>query len=156
MAALTQSKSSEIRQSWDSERKSMRGWIRKLVFPKKSYKGFPGGSDSKESALWCRRHPGLIPGSGRCSGVGHGNPFQYSCLEKPMDRGAWRATVHGAAKRVRHDLATKQQHSNWPLLFHNPIILTDTREPASIKISLRFNLGSKYTSVDLWCWQPPH
>jgi len=35
--------------------------------------------------------PGLIPGSGRCSGVGHGNPFQYSCLEKPMDRGAWRA-----------------------------------------------------------------
>jgi len=36
-------------------------------------------------------YPGLIPGSGRCSGVGHGNPFQYSCLEKPMDRGAWRA-----------------------------------------------------------------
>ena len=37
------------------------------------------------------------------------NPLQYSCLEHPMDREAWRATVHGAAKRVRHDLLTKQQ-----------------------------------------------
>ena len=39
-----------------------------------------------------------IPGSGRSSGEGHGNPFQYSCLENPMDRGAWWATVHGVAK----------------------------------------------------------
>ena len=37
----------------------------------------------------------LICGSGRCPGGGHGNPLQYSCLENPMDRGAWRATVHG-------------------------------------------------------------
>ena len=41
---------------------------------------------------------GLIPGSGRSSGGGHGNPLQYSCLEKPMDRGVWRATVHGVTK----------------------------------------------------------
>ena len=41
---------------------------------------------------------GLIPGSGRSPGGGHGSPFQYSCLENPMDRGAWWATVHGAAK----------------------------------------------------------
>ena len=40
----------------------------------------------------------LIPGSGRSPGRGHGNPLQYSCLEKPMDRGAWRATVHGVSK----------------------------------------------------------
>ena len=40
----------------------------------------------------------LIPGSGRSSGVESGNPFQYSCLENPMDRGAWQATVHGVAK----------------------------------------------------------
>ena len=40
----------------------------------------------------------LIPGSGRSSGEGNGNPLQYSCLENPMDRGAWWATVHGAAK----------------------------------------------------------
>ena len=41
---------------------------------------------------------GSIPGSGRCPGEGHGNPLQYSCLEDPMDRGAWRATVHGVAE----------------------------------------------------------
>ena len=40
----------------------------------------------------------LIPGSGRSPGRGHGNPLQYSCLENPMDRGAWRAMVHGVAK----------------------------------------------------------
>ena len=38
---------------------------------------------------------GLIPGLGRFPGGGHGNPLQYACLENPVDRGAWRATVHG-------------------------------------------------------------
>ena len=41
---------------------------------------------------------GLIPGSGRSSGWGHGNPLQYSCLENPMDGGAWRAIVHRVTK----------------------------------------------------------
>ena len=41
---------------------------------------------------------GFIPGSGRSSGEGNGNPLQYSCLENPMDREAWWATVHGVAK----------------------------------------------------------
>ena len=41
---------------------------------------------------------GLNPGSGRSPGGGHGNPLQYSCLENPMDRGAWWATVHGVAQ----------------------------------------------------------
>ena len=41
---------------------------------------------------------GLIPGSGRSPGSGHGNPLQYSCLENPMDRGVWRAAVHGVPK----------------------------------------------------------
>ena len=40
----------------------------------------------------------MIPGLGRFAGEGNGNPFQYSFLENPMDRGAWRATVHGIAK----------------------------------------------------------
>ena len=40
-----------------------------------------------------------IPGLGRSPGGGNGNPLQYSCLENPMDRKAWRATVHGVAKR---------------------------------------------------------
>ena len=41
---------------------------------------------------------GLISGLGRSPGVGNGNPFQYFCLGNPIDRGAWRATVHGVAK----------------------------------------------------------
>ena len=45
------------------------------------------------------RDAGSIPGSGGSPGGGHGNPLQYSCLENPTDRGAWRATVHGDAKR---------------------------------------------------------
>jgi len=41
---------------------------------------------------------GSIPGSGRSPGKGNGNPYKYSCLENPMDRGAWKATVHRLAK----------------------------------------------------------
>ena len=44
------------------------------------------------------REAGLIPGSGRAPGGGHGNPLQYFCLEKPMDRGAWWAIVLGVTK----------------------------------------------------------
>ena len=44
------------------------------------------------------RDAGLIPGSEKSPGEDNGNPLQYSCLENPMDRGAWRATVHGVAK----------------------------------------------------------
>ena len=50
---------------------------------------------------------GLIPG-GRSPKEGNSNLLQYSCLGNPVDRGAWWATVHGVAKRVGHDLATKQ------------------------------------------------
>ena len=46
------------------------------------------------------RDAGLIPGSGRFSGEGNGNPLQYSCLGNPMDRGAWWATVHGVVKEL--------------------------------------------------------
>ena len=59
--------------------------------------GFPGGSDGKESA--CNvGDPGLIPELGRSPREGNGNPLQCSSLENPMDRGAWRATVHGVAQ----------------------------------------------------------
>ena len=60
-------------------------------------RGFPSGSDGKESAC-NEENLDLIPGSGRSPGEGNGNPLQYSCLENSMDRGAWRATVHGVAK----------------------------------------------------------
>ena len=61
----------------------------------KSY--FLGGSEGKESS--CNAgDQGSIPGSGRSPGEGNGNPLQYSCLENPMDRGAWQATVWGIPK----------------------------------------------------------
>ena len=62
---------------------------------------FPGGISGKESpanAREARDNKGSIPGSGRSPGVVNGAPLQYSCLENSMGRGAWRATVHGAAK----------------------------------------------------------
>ena len=62
-----------------------------------SMKGFPGDSGSKVSAC-SAGDLDSIPGSGRCPGGGNGNPLQYSCLENPMDGGAWEATVHGVAK----------------------------------------------------------
>ena len=61
------------------------------------YEDFPGGSDSKASA-YSVGDLGSIPGSGRSSGEGNGNPLQYSCLENPMDGRAWQATVCGVAK----------------------------------------------------------
>ena len=63
--------------------------------------GFPGGAEVKASA--CNAGDlGLIPGSGRSPGEGNDKPLQYSCLENPMDRGAWWATVHGL-QRVGQD-----------------------------------------------------
>ena len=61
------------------------------------YRGFPGGSDGKESD-YSAGDPGSILGSERSPGEGHGNPLQYCFLESPMDRGAWWATVHGVSK----------------------------------------------------------
>ena len=59
--------------------------------------GFPGGSEVKASA--CNAGDlGSIPGSGRSPGEGNGKPLQFSCLENPMDRGAWWATVHRVTK----------------------------------------------------------
>ena len=55
------------------------------------YRGFPGGSDIKESACTAE-DPGLIPGSRRSPGEGNGNSLQYSCLEKPMDSGGLQST----------------------------------------------------------------
>ena len=70
--------------------------LHKFVFSRISL-GFLGGSASKESAC-SAGDVGLIPGSGRSPGEGNSYPFQYSCLESPMDRGAWWAIVHGGLK----------------------------------------------------------
>ena len=62
--------------------------------------GLPQWLTGKESArnAGATGDVGLIPGSGRSLGGGHGNPLQYSCLENPMDRGAWWAIVHKVTK----------------------------------------------------------
>ena len=63
------------------------------------YLGFPGATDSKESA--CDAGDlGLIPGLGRSTGERNVNPLQYSCLENPLDRGNLRATVRGVTKSL--------------------------------------------------------
>ena len=62
-----------------------------------TFLGFPRGSDGKESAC-SAGDLGLIPRLGRSPGEGNVYPLQYSCLEDAMDRGAWQAIVHGAAK----------------------------------------------------------
>ena len=67
----------------------------------KSLTGLPWLLSGKESTCQCRRHE-FHPQSGRSSGGGNGIPLQYFCLENPMDRGAWRATVQ-RVKRVKHN-----------------------------------------------------
>ena len=62
---------------------------------------------------------GSNPGSGRSPGGGNGNPLQYSCLENPMDRGAWWATVHGIA-RVGHDIVEQLSSNNCILFYTSP------------------------------------
>ena len=81
------------------------------------HSGFPGGTSGKEPACQYRRcrELGLVPGLGRSSGEGNGNPLQYSCLENPMDRGVWWATVHGAAKsrtRLKQLSSSSDIHCN--------------------------------------------
>ena len=83
-------------------------------------KHLSGGSDSKASA--CNAGgPGSSPRSGRSPGEGNGNPLQHSCLENPMDGGAWEATVHGVTKsrtRLSAFTFTPEKQSprclNWP------------------------------------------
>ena len=71
--------------------------------PGKPYSGGPSGKEPAASAGDIT-DVGSIPGLGRSSGGGHGNPLQYSCLEILTDRGAWQATVHGVTKIKNHQL----------------------------------------------------
>ena len=96
--------------------------------------GFPGGSVGKESA--CNAgNLGLIPGSGRSSGEGNGNPPQYSCLGNPVDRGAWWTTVYGVA-RVGHNSAIKSP---------SPPSEYVTRYLSRLPCSFKHSLGAKHS-----------
>ena len=73
-----------------------------MGFPRQEYQSFHSGSAVKEST--CNAGDvGSILRSGRSPGEGNGNPLQYSCLENPMDRGAWQATGHRISKNVGHN-----------------------------------------------------
>ena len=77
--------------------------------------GFPGGSEVKVSA--CNVGDlGSIPGLGKSPGEGNGNPFQYSCLENPMDGGAWWATVHVVAN-------SRTRLSDFTFTFHFKLLI---------------------------------
>ena len=88
-----------------------------------SLTSFPSGSDGKESTCsagdW-----GSLPGSGRPPGEENGYPLQYSCLDNPMNRGIWRATIHGSW-RVKHDWATNTYH--FPCVLGDPHRAPQTR-----------------------------
>ena len=72
---------------------------------------FPGSPDGKTSA-YNAGDPGPIPGLGRSSGEGNGNPLQYSCLENPMGCGAWWATAMGS-QRAGHDYVTSLHFTSY-------------------------------------------
>ena len=71
-------------------------WLEDILKGLRKDKGFPGGTSGKEPACQCRRHKRcrFDPWSGISPEGGHGHPFQYSCMENPMDRGVWQAIIH--------------------------------------------------------------
>ena len=92
------------------------------------YQVFPRGSSSKESAydVEATGDTGLTLGLGISPGGGHGNPLQYSCLENPMDRGAWWDTAHRVTKSWTHltqlcmhtQMSTNMETNQSPTLYH--------------------------------------
>ena len=84
-----------------------------------------------------KREVGLIPGSGRFPGGGHGNPLHYSCLENPLDRGAWRATVHEVTEsRTRLKWPSRHMRTLVEIYFlHLPLLLIKT-QPSEVSPQL--------------------
>ena len=82
----------------------------------------PGGTSGKEPTCQCRRLRDMhsVLGLGRFPGGGHGNPLQYSCLENPMDRGAWWATVHAAAAAKSLQSDSVRPHRRQPTRLPHP------------------------------------
>ena len=98
--------------------------------------GFPGGTVVKNPPANAgdTRDAASIPGPGRSPGRGNGNPFQYSCLKNPMDRGAWQATVHGVAKnqtRPKHVQCTMSADDVSTRHWQSPSCLLIALLPAS-------------------------
>ena len=116
---------------------------------------FPGGSEVKKSA--CNAGDlGLIPGLGRSPAEGNGNPLQYSCLENPMEGGAWWATVHGVTKswtRLNNFTFTTHMGSLlFLILYFSHIMTTTNLIHINLAQSIRhwFSILKKYPL----CWGP--
>ena len=103
--------------------------------------GFPGGSDSKTSACnagdW-----GSFSESERSPGRGHGNPLQYSCLENPMDREAWLATVHGMAKSQTR-LSRQAQHRTAQCIYRLSLVAWTVENLPALKETWVQSLGGE-------------
>ena len=82
-----------------------------------NWMGFQGGSVVKNLPAIATGDAGLIPGSGRSPGGGDRNPLQYSCLENPMDKGAWHAAVHGVSKSQTQRVTDLEKNENFYLGF---------------------------------------
>ena len=105
---LDANENTAYKSSWNSAKTVLRGKCIAL----NTCIGLPWWLSSERIQLPYRGHAGdagSIPGLGKSPGGGNGKPLQDSCLENPMDRGAWGATIPGGRKRTGRDLATKQQ-----------------------------------------------
>ena len=102
--------------------------------------GFPGGSEVKASA-WNAGDPALIPESRRSPGEGNGNPLQYSCLENPMDGGAWKTAVHGVAE-------SRTRLSDFTFTFHFHAL---EKEMATHSSVLAWRIPGMGEPGGLWC-----
>ena len=100
--------------------------------------GFPWWLSGKESA----RNAGLIPGSRRTPGGGNDKPLQYSCLENPMDRGAWQATVFGSQTRLSNS-TTVTGMANW-------------KDSSGIPVGIGIQVGGGIPGPWLQLHQPVH
>ena len=119
----------------------------------------PHGSEGKESAC-SAGDPGSIPELGRSSGGGHSNPLQYSCLESPMDRGAWWATVHVVAewemtKQLTLSLFWAFDIKTWCLDSCNSSVYTHTAlfgfiNPTWVHLSLSLYVRCILSSQGVW------
>ena len=101
--------------------------------------GLPRWLSGKLSSCQCRKHRrcGFDPWVRKIRGEGNGTPLQYSCLENPMDRGAYRATVHGVHKKVRHYSTAKQQYqaNHIPTRLRNHLLKLDRVTMRKLELS---------------------